>query len=65
MKTKPRTRIIGLCFKSMKTKIMVVQKVKKMQSPSPATWAHRAAMISVSIALSQTPAYAARPQIQG
>jgi len=27
--------------------------------------AHRAALISVSLALSQTPAYTARPQIRG
>jgi len=28
-------------------------------------WVHRVALISVSIAFSQTPAYAARPQIWG
>ena len=36
-----------------------------MKSPSRATWADRAAMISISTTFSQTPAYAARPQIWG
>ena len=35
------------------------------KSPSRATMAHRAVLISVSIALSQTLAYAARPRIRG
>jgi len=34
-------------------------------SPSRATWAHWAALISVSLVLSQTPAYTSRPQIRG
>ena len=39
---------------------------KKRKSFLHNTWpAHRAALISVSIALSQTPAYAARPPIRG
>ena len=33
----------------------------KTCSPSGATWAHRVTLISTSVALSQTPAYTARP----
>jgi len=43
---------------------MAVQGLSKKRSPSRATMAHRAALISASIALSQTPAYAARPRIR-
>jgi len=39
-------------------------KVKKYSFPKP-LGPHRAALISISLALSQTPAEAARPWIQG
>jgi len=39
----------------------VVHRAIKNVSTSQATWAHSAVLISVSIALSQTPAYAVRP----
>ena len=39
--------------------------VKVKVKSFPSHTAHRAALISVSIALSQTPAYAARPRIRG
>jgi len=40
---------------------MVFKKCKVLSSHT----AHRAALISVSLALSQTPVYTARPQIRG
>ena len=39
--------------------------VKKVSKVLPSHMAHRAALISVSIALSQTPACDARPRIRG
>jgi len=49
---------------SLQNLVVVVTVVKKVKS-FPSHMAHRAALISVSIALSQTPACAARPRTRG
>jgi len=44
---------------------MVNMHVKSKSSPFPSLKAHGAALISVSLTLSRTPAEAARPRIRG
>jgi len=43
---------------------LCVMSLDVIQSPSQATWVHWAALISVSVALSKTSAYTARPRIR-
>jgi len=45
--------------------VLMVVMVKKRVKSFPSHLAHRAALISVFLALSQTPVYTARPQILG
>jgi len=44
---------------------LIISKNVKRAKSFPSHMAHRAALISISLALSQTPAYTARPRIRG
>ena len=52
-------------FFSRGAKLVFCVVIVKIKSFAVTTWAHRAALISVSVALSQKPAYTARLRILG
>jgi hypothetical protein len=60
-----RTRYNRACLGSVATPSVLLKTKQTKLKSFPGHWAHRAALISVSIALSQTPTIAARPRIRG